>query len=320
MIDRIIYIKNVFIVVFIFMFFFSCGDSQSEDSTGSENCNELIMVDTSRGLCTEQLSYSNQVIFSISGDLRKVTANNIPTHNVGLFGNVSGALNPNAITAQNSSYDIDLTPSKANTKTQLLNNGPVYSFGILLNGVEVDPVAAEPWPHTKPVTNNHNWSWNLEATMVNIGLDCNTAHVQPNGKYHYHGVPSLYLESLSHSSSEMLHVGWAADGYPIYYMYGYSSMNDSTSMVKALASSYQMKAGERSGDGESAPCGEYTGVYSADYEYIDGLGDLDECNGREGVTPEFPEGTYYYVITNEYPGVPRCFVGTPSSDFKIGPG
>jgi len=50
------------------------------------------------------------------------------------------------------------------------------------------------------------------------------------------------------------------------------------------------------------------------------LGDLDECNGREGITPEFPEGTYYYVITNEYPGVPRCFVGTPSSDFKIGPG
>jgi len=201
-----------------------------------------------------------------------------------------------------------------------LNNGPAYSFGVLLNGVEVDPVAAEPWPHTKPVTNSHNWNWNLEATMVDIGLDCNTAHVQPTGKYHYHGVPKLYLESITSNSNEMLHVGWAADGYPIYYAYGYSTSNDNSSSMKMLSSSYQLKSGDRPGDGDSAPCGSYTGVYSADYEYVENLGDLDECNGREGVTPEFPEGTYYYVITNEFPGVPRCFVGTPSNDFKIGPG
>ena len=59
--------------------------------------------------------------------------------------------------------------------------------------------------------------------------------------------------------------------------------------------------------------------YTADFEYIAGLGDLDQCNGRDGVTPEFPNGTYYYVITDSYPGIPRCFVGTPSLDFKIGP-
>ena len=80
-----------------------------------------------------------------------------------------------------------------------------------------------------------------------------------------------------------------------------------------------MKTGNRPGNGNAAPCGVYTGVYTADYEYVEGLGDLDECNGREGVTHEFPNGTYYYVITYEYPGIPRCFVGTPSNDFKIGP-
>ena len=58
---------------------------------------------------------------------------------------------------------------------------------------------------------------------------------------------------------------------------------------------------------------------TADYEYNEGLGDLDECYGREGITPEYPSGTYYYVITDSYPGIPRCFVGTPSSDFSIGP-
>ena len=306
----------------VLLILFSCEDSDSDASINdsTSDCNELITVDSSRGDCLETLNIANEFSITTSGDLRKITANNIPQHDVGLFGNSPGALNPNSITEQNSRYDIDLAPSMANSKTYLLNNGPAYSFGILLNGVEVDPVAAEPWPHTKPVTNSHNWDWNLEATMVDIGLDCNTAHVQPTGKYHYHGVPKLYLESITLNSNEMLHVGWAADGYPIYYAYGFSSADDNSSSMKILSSSYQLKLGKRSGDGDSAPCGSYTGVYSADYEYVEGLGDLDECNGREGVTPEFPEGTYYYVITNEFPGVPRCFVGTPSNDFKIGPG
>ena len=306
----------------VLLILFSCEDSDSDASINdsTSDCNELITVDSSRGDCLETLDIANEFSITTSGDLRKITANNIPQHDVGLFGNSPGALNPNSITEQNSRYDIDLAPSMANSKTYLLNNGPAYSFGILLNGVEVDPVAAEPWPHTKPVTNSHNWDWNLEATMVDIGLDCNTAHVQPTGKYHYHGVPKLYLESITSNSNEMLHVGWAADGYPIYYAYGFSSADDNSSSMKMLSSSYQLKSGERHGDGDSAPCGSYTGVYSADYEYVEGLGDLDECNGREGVTPEFPEGTYYYVITNEFPGVPRCFVGTPSNDFKIGPG
>ena len=306
----------------VLLILFSCEDSDSDASINdsTSDCNELITVDSSRGDCLETLDIANEFSITTSGDLRKITANNIPAHDVGLFGNSPGALNPNSITEQNSRYDIDLAPSMANSKTYLLNNGPAYSFGILLNGVEVDPVAAEPWPHTKPVTNSHNWDWNLEATMVDIGLDCNTAHVQPTGKYHYHGVPKLYLESITSNSNEMLHVGWAADGYPIYYAYGFSSADDNSSSMKMLSSSYQLKSGERPGDGDSAPCGSYTGVYSADYEYVEGFGDLDECNGREGVTPEFPEGTYYYVITNEFPGVPRCFVGTPSNDFKIGPG
>ena len=309
-------------LLFLCIFIYKCdeNDSGSSYTIEDDDCSQLIAVDSSRGECSETLPFSNEFSITMSGDLRKIIANNIPAHNVGLFGNSPGALNPNSIAEQNSKYDIDLTPSMANSKTYLLNSGPAYSFGILLNGVEVDPVAAEPWPHTKPVTNSHNWNWNLEATMVDIGLDCNTAHVQPTGKYHYHGVPKLYLESITSNSNEMLHVGWAADGYPIYYAYGYSTSNDNSSSMKMLSSSYQLKSGKRPGDGDSAPCGSYTGVYSADYEYVENLGDLDECNGREGVTPEFPEGTYYYVITNEFPGVPRCFVGTPSNDFKIGPG
>ena len=298
----------------ILLLIVGCMDEQT-------NCESSIIIDTSRGDCTIQLEFANQVEFSISGDKRIIIANNIPEHNVGLFGNIAGSLNPNNIQEQNSIYEIDVIPIKSSSITSLINNGPEYSFGILFNGIELDPVAAEPWPHSGniPPSPDSNWYWNLEASMVQIGLDCNNAHVQPTGKYHYHGVPTLYLESLITNQLSMLHLGYAADGFPIYNQKAYSVPTDTLSPLIVLQSSYRIKTGNRSGDGNSAPCGEYTGIYTADYEYVEGLGDLDECNGREGVTNEHPNGTYYYVITDEYPGIPRCFVGSPSNDFKLGP-
>ena len=56
-----------------------------------------------------------------------------------------------------------------------------------------------------------------------------------------------------------------------------------------------------------------------DYEYSAGLGQLDECNGRRGVTPEFPNGSYHYVLTDSFPFIPRCFRGTPDTSFVRGP-
>jgi hypothetical protein len=53
------------------------------------------------------------------------------------------------------------------------------------------------------------------------------------------------------------------------------------------------------------------GAFTQDYEYSAGSGDLDECNGRVGVTPEFPCGTYHYYITDTYPYIQRCVKGTP---------
>jgi hypothetical protein len=51
------------------------------------------------------------------------------------------------------------------------------------------------------------------------------------------------------------------------------------------------------------------GTFTTDYEYVAGLGDLDECNGRTGVTPEFPKGIYHYYITDTYPYIQRCLKG-----------
>ena len=298
--------------------FWGCSESTTTDA-GPDECVSTIEVDTTRGECSETLTFVPRVDMRVAGDNRVITANNIPDHAVGLFGNMQGALNPNAIREQSSTYQVNTAPVLSGTTTQLLSaNGPAYSFGVLLNGVEVDPIAAEPWPHRGFMAANVNWQWNLEASMVQIGLDCNNAHVQPNGKYHYHARPTRYLEQINPSAAEMTLVGYAADGFPIYYKYGYIVASDSTSGLKELFSSYQLKSGQRPGDGVSAPCGEYTGVYSADFEYVNGQGDLDECNGRTGVTPEFPNGTYYYLITDDFPRIPRCFKGTPSNDFRIG--
>lgn len=51
------------------------------------------------------------------------------------------------------------------------------------------------------------------------------------------------------------------------------------------------------------------GTFLQDHEYVAGLGALDECNGRTGVTPEFPNGIYHYYATDTYPYLQRCVKG-----------
>lgn len=318
------YLKIGMLVFVSASLFYACS-SKDDDNNTTTACVSDQVLDATRGVCDQTLAFTNSYIETISGTTRVITANSIPDHMVGLFGMVPGSLNPNAISEQNTIYTIPLNPTEATAITPLLsttgagpNVGPQYSFGVLLNGVELDPVAAEPFPHGGIMNPNVNWEWNLEALNVNLGLDCNNAHVQPTGKYHYHGSPVLFLESLNVPTDTMTLVGYAADGFPIYYKYAFSNAGDNTSAVVEMSPSYQLKSGNRGGDGVTAPCDSFNGVYSNDYEYIDGTGTLDALNGRTGVTPEYPAGTFYYVITDEFPSIPRYFKGTPSDDFAIG--
>lgn len=80
-------------------------------------------------------------------------------------------------------------------------------------------------------------------------------------------------------------IGWSFDGYPIYGMYGY----DDDGSIRAITSSYAIERIQDGGDQG------YNGI--DDWNYVDGLGDLDQCNGRFGPTPEYPEGIYHYVST-----------------------
>ena len=115
-------------------------------------------------------------------------------------------------------------------------------------------------------------------------------------------------------------MGYAADGYPIYYKYLYTDSTNANSGISAFQSSYTLKNGTRSGDGITAPNGIYDGTYVQDYEYISTLSELDECGGRFGVTPDYPNGTYYYVLTDNWPYIPRCLKGKyVDNSFRIGP-
>ena len=52
------------------------------------------------------------------------------------------------------------------------------------------------------------------------------------------------------------------------------------------------------------------GTFQQDYAYVVGSGDLEECNGRTDVTPEFPVGIYHYNATDSFPFFQRCVKGT----------
>jgi len=324
--------KLSFLAILMALLVTSCDNDDDDNdnqnptpaTTECENTANVPPLDDTRGDCNQTLTFANQYNEQTQGGNRIISANSIPDHQVGLFGGGMGSLNPNAISPQTETYTIPLNPTQNAEFTQLLstdgqgpNAGPQYSFGILMNGVELDPIAAEPWPHEGIMGPDINWEWNLEASNVNLGLDCNNAHVQPTGKYHYHGSPTLYLENINAPANQMTLVGYAADGFPIYFKYAYSDPNDENSPVEEMLSGYTLKSGDRPGDGIEAPCGEYNGVYSNDYEYLPGNSDLDEANGRTGVTPQFPNGTYYYVITEDFPIIPRMLRGTPSADFEI---
>jgi len=257
---------------------------------------------------------SNRVTIKIVGKHRVISSNGIPEHKTGSFPNRG---NPNRITEQRYVYRVPAKPKQARRTTELKG-----AFGVAINGVPFDPGAAEFYVGQQGT----KWQYEPLSGAIALGIDVSHAHVQPNGAYHYHGLPTGLLENVAISDKKHSPlIGWAADGFPIYAVYGIkSSPNKENShaeekpKVVALKSSYQLKKGKRPGGKQ--PGGKYDGTFVGDYQYVKGSGDLDECNGMFCKTPEFPDGTYAYFLTEDWPVIPRKFKGTPSNDFAKGPG
>jgi hypothetical protein len=261
------------------------------------------------------------------GDKRIIESNGMPDHQPGQFPNRG---NPNSISEQQYKFEMPIKPQAAAEPTPVRR----YLFGIAVNGVVFDPGTAEVWtPGSRIVSRpgpgtrmgpgmDRSHAWNYEGMgRMNLGIDSSHAHVQPTGAYHYHGLPTGLIERLQQKAGKdkMLLIGYAADGFPIYAEYGHAKADDASSPLKKLQTSYKLKQGDRP-TGDDGPGEKYDGTFVQDYEFIAESGDLDKSNGREGVTPEYPDGTYYYVITDAFPFVPRFFRGKPDASFeKQGP-
>lgn len=237
----------------------------------------------------------------VRGDRREITSNGIPDHPPGQFPNRH---NPNAIRPQEHRFRVPLKPKDAATPVSF----GLGKFGIAVNGVPFDPGAAEFWNRDP----NSGWQYEAKGGAVNLGLDASNAHVQPTGSYHYHGIPVALVARLTGKEAKPVRVGYAADGYPIYGPLGYSDPDDPASDVRLMKSSYRVKQGARPG----GPGGRYDGSFVQDWEYVAGSGNLDECNGRTAATPDAPEGEYHYVLTEDFPFIPRKFRGTPDDSFR----
>ena len=249
-------------------------------------------------LASPLFAHENQVSIKVVDDKRIIDSNGWPDHAPGQFPNDH---NPNTVAEVKHHYQMPAEPEKARKSTPI----GMSPFGVIVNGVPLDPSAAEWWQDDR----QSGWQYEAQGGL-DLGLDEHEAHVQPDGTYHYHGLPAgVNVHDAADGHSAQL--GWAADGFPIYGPKGYNDPLDAGQGVKELKPSWGLKEGERSG----GPGGAYDGKFTQDWEYKVGSGDLDECNGRFAVTPEFPKGTYLYVLTQSFPYIPRCWTGTPDASF-----
>ena len=229
-----------------------------------------------------------------------ITSHGIINHTVGQFPNKD---NSNQLEIRPRYYTIPVTTGET---TQLGNAAQRAShfvnardigtgaIGVAVNGAVI----------TSP-------DYNLQSEL-DASLNYNSGYVNRQGRDNFGGCPDTvgtygYIHPMSaitgpqSADDHSPIVGWAFDGLPIYGPYGYHDRLNNNSSIRRLTSSYVLKQGTRS----SIIGGIHNGEFLEDYEYIESAGDLDQFNGRWGKTPEFPNGTYYYVATVDEQGQPQ---------------
>jgi len=225
-------------------------------------------------------------------------ATGIPTYDVGPFPDG----NPNIPSNQNRLFRIPRSPQPAGSPT----NTGLGAIGVWVNGVVLfNPKDAHSYIN--------QGIWNQNAVVVEAdGFDAALGHPAMGGVYHHHQRPVALVAQLGdipgvHSPM----VGYAFDGFPIYGPYAYANP-DGTGGITRIRSSYRLRdftVRQTLPDGTPLPANQWgpavaptyvLGYYIEDFEYVAGLGDLDQHNGRTCITPEFPGGTYtYFTTTND---------------------
>jgi hypothetical protein len=236
-----------------------------------------------------------EVSVSVSSTEMNVNSNGIPNHDwVSAFG-------PGDV--QSHTWSIPLNPTNDTTGGHTSTNCPAANgqwecaadrgqVAVAANGVPI--FGPEEGPGGDAVALDFFY-FTEDRQPIDLGY-CG-AHAGPTGVHYHWDAMCQYWEpetgetmqdydwSLIDSTKHSPIIGWSFDGYPIYGMYTW----DDAGAVKGMKSSYEVERTSESGDQG------YNGI--DDWNYVSGSGDLDQCNGRYGPTPEYPEGTYYYVST-----------------------
>ncbi|MBI1358495.1 MAG: YHYH protein [Acidobacteria bacterium] len=257
------------------------------------------------------------VVNRIAADIQKVETQHgtllvhstgVPSYPVGPFGD----RNPSIPSDRHWLFRIPLEPEPARDP-QRTSLGPI---GTLVNGVPIyNPLDAFSY--------RNRGVWNQNAVVARAaGHDASLGHPSPSGgavipgtrfiagAYHHHQLPPALLEQLGAASpqSHSPIIGYAFDGYPIYGPYGFAHP-DGSGGVRRIASSYRLREmttrialpdGTVLSPEDTGPPVDLRyplGFFVEDYEFVEGLGDLDSHNGRFRVTPGYPQGTYAYFAT-----------------------
>lgn len=286
---------------------------RQQSSTSAEDITNKIFTARNANCADYVNSYSSNVLdvnnsTVFMGDLTITAANNkcsfhtnaIPNHDF----NDGDNKFPNDVSAQNDMFEITSSPSFAASTTAISLQ---TDNALLLNGVKVDVLAAGCFGvgNGKVGCNDMSQPWRYDPMVASSGfkVDSHNAHAQPDGTYHYHGTPNAFYHAENNGSASPV-VGFSADGFPIFGPYF-----EYNGTVRKALSSYKIKSGTRPTEAGS-PGGHYDGTYRDDNEYVQGLGDLDECNGMT------IDGVYGYYITDTFPYVLNCFKGTPDTSFN----
>lgn len=242
----------------------------------------------------EDSNYGTKTTVIVNNVTRTMVTNALPNHETGTFPNKG---NPNTISAQNKTYTFPANP-QYNGKAQW-----VRESGVALNGVKFEPGTAE----VVECDTGENYRVEALQDVIDLGLDFNHAHVQPTGAYHYHGSPTSVIEEFD-TGEDLVHIGFAHDGFPMFY-----------SKSGKYKPSFKAVEGEREGEDctytthktiDVSVDGHHDGTFTSDFEFVEGSGDLDECNG---ITID---GKYMYLVTNEFPYISRCLMGEVLSEEK----
>lgn len=262
----------------------------------SANCADYADAYTAQATDLQaSVTFTAELVVRPDGSGCSFASNAIPNHDFNATGDFVAP-----VSEQDQSYIIPAHPTRAATPTRLVLE---YDDGVMLNGVKVDMLAAGCFfVQTSCGDPDEPYRFN-PLVARRFHEDEHHAHTQPDGVYHYHGNPQALFDDSDASTPSPV-IGFAADGFPIF-----GSFFDDHGTVRKAASSYQLKTGQRPG-GSDGPGGTYDGTYIDDYEYVEGAGDLDVCNGM------IVDGVYGYFVTETYPYILACFTGTPDPSFR----